>query len=80
MNVIEIWAPRFKDMKVLIKPWRVQPGINKIVFTKTWQDKVLLMDGEKMRTYPMEGHSESGVYAIPVNDFEKELSKQERLI
>lgn len=79
-NIIEIWAPRFKDLKVLIKPWRIQPGLNKVIFTKTWRDKELIMDGEKMKSYPMEGHGEAGVYAIPVRDFEMEETSQTQLL
>lgn len=80
MHTIEIWSPRFHDLKVLIKPWRIQPGINRIIFTKTWRDKVLLMDGEKIKSYPMEGHGESGVYVVPVKDFESANSNQEKLL
>jgi hypothetical protein len=80
INTITIFAPRFHDMKVLVKPWRIQDGVNKIIFTKTWQDKVLLMEGEKMKTYPMEGHGETGVYAIPVNDFDKQDLGQRSLL
>jgi len=79
-NVIEIWAPRFKDLKVLVKPWRIQPGLNKIMFTHTWKDKILIMDGAKMRTYPMEHHGEKGVFVIPVKDFIQEKSDQLELL
>lgn len=71
MNIIYIFAPRFHDMKVLIKPFNIKPGMNKIKFTKAWQDKELLMEAEKIKSYPMEAHGESGVYAVPVDDFEK---------
>ncbi len=80
MNTIEIWAPRFKDMKVLIAPYHVQAGLNRVVFTKTWKDKILVMDGAKIKSYPMESNGSIGCYAVPVADFDKEPTKQERLI
>lgn len=76
MNTIEIWAPKFSNMTVLIKPYRIRDGMNRVVFTKTWRDKVLLMDGERLRSYPIEGHGASGCHAVPVKDFDKEPSKQ----
>lgn len=79
MNTIEIWAPRFKDMTVLIAPYHVQPGINRIVFTKTWRDKVLLMDGDKIKSYPMQDNGKIGCHAVPVKDFDKAETKQATL-
>jgi len=87
MNTIEIWAPRFKDVYgekrspvVLIAPYKVQPGMNRIIFTKTMTDKQLLMDGAKIKSYPMESNSKIGCYAVPLKDFEKEDIGQERLL
>lgn len=79
-NVIEIWSPRFHDMKVLIAHYHVKSGMNKIIFTKTWRDKVLLMEGEKIKTYPMESNGTVGCYAIPVDDFIKAPTGQLELI
>lgn len=79
-NIIYIFAPKFSTMEVLIKPFNVKDGVNKIIFTKTWRDKVLLMEGEKIRSYPMIGHGETGVYVVPVADFQTEPSKQEALL
>ena len=75
-NTIDIWAPRFKDMTVLIAPFKVQPGINRIIFTKTWQDKQLFMDGEKIKSYPMQDNGKIGCHAVPVNDFDKQETNQ----
>jgi hypothetical protein len=80
VNTITIFAPRFKDMKVLVAPYRVVSGQNRIVFTKTWQDKVLFMDGERMKSYPQEWNGKIGCLAIPVDDFETEASLQLELI
>lgn len=77
MNTIEIWAPRFKDMKVLIAPYHVKAGMNRIVFTKTWRDKVLLMDGANIKSYPMEDNGKIGCHAVPVSDFEKEENNKQ---
>lgn len=80
MNVIEIWSPKFSTMEVLIKPFNVKDGMNKIIFTKTWRDKVLLMEGEKIRSYPRISHGKSSVYAIPVADFKRMPTNQEALL
>ena len=76
MNEIKIWAPRFKDMVVLIAPHHIKPGMNKIVFTKTWRDKILLMDGDKIKEYPMESNGSIGCHAVPVKDFDKPEGNQ----
>ena len=77
MNTISIWAPRFKDMKVLIAPYHVQAGMNRIVFTKTWRDKVLLMSGEQIKSYPMEWNGKIGCHAVDVSDFDKEENNKQ---
>lgn len=69
-NTIQIKAPRFSRRDVLVAPWRVQPGINRIVFTETWKDKELFMDGNQMKSYPMEGNGKIECLAIPIRDFE----------
>lgn len=79
-NVIEIWSPKFSTMEVLIKPFNVKDGMNKIIFTKTWRDKVLLMEGDKLRTYPMISHGKTSVYVVPVKDFDQEATRQMELI
>lgn len=76
MNTIEIWAPKFSTQQILIAPYHVQPGLNRIVFTKTWRDKVLLMDAAKIKSYPMQSNGSIGVYAIPIKDFEIEPTGQ----
>lgn len=75
MNTIEIWSPRFYDQKVLIKAFQLQPGMNRIVFTKSraWANKELLMDADRIRSYPIEAHGRTGVYAVPLSDFEIKL-------
>ena len=79
MNTIEIWAPRFSTQDVLIAPYHVQPGVNRIIFTKTWKDKVLLMTGEQIKSYPMQSNGKIGCYAVPVKDFEAEPTNQLKL-
>ena len=76
MNTIKIWAPRFKDMVVLIAPYHVKAGVNKIIFTNTWKDKQLLMDGEKIKSYPLESNGKIGCHAVPVKDFDKPETNQ----
>lgn len=74
-NIIKIWAPKFSTQEVLIAPYHVQPGINKVVFTKT-RYGALLMDGAKIKSYPMVFNGKIGVHAVPIKDFEHEDSKQ----
>jgi len=78
-NTIEVWAPRFHDKKVLIAPYKVQNGMNRIIFTKTMRDKRLLMDGAKIKSYPMESNGTIGCHAVPMKDFEMEKTDQEEL-
>ena len=33
-DLIEIWAPRWRDKTVLVAYFRVKPGINYLIFTK----------------------------------------------
>lgn len=86
-NTIEIWAPRFKDKYgatrspvALVAPYRVQSGMNRVVFTKTMLGKHFLMDGAKMKSYPMESNGTIGCLAIPLKDFEREPNNQEQLL
>lgn len=79
INTIEIWAPRFKDRKVLIAPWRVMSGINRIVFTRTKMPS-LLINGAEIKKYPMESNGKIGCYAVPMSAFAKESeTKQIRM-
>lgn len=73
--MITIWAPKYSTQEVLVKPFNIKEGTNKIIFTHT-KHEALFMEGEKMRTYKMVGHGRAGVYAIPLSDFIKEPSKQ----
>lgn len=87
MNTIEIWAPRFKDKYgagrspvVLIAPFHVQPGINRVIFTKTMKHIRLVMDGAKIKSYPMESNGTIGCHAVPLKDFDDEPTNQESLL
>ena len=79
MNIIKIWTPKFSTQEVLIKPWQVKPGMNKVVFTKC-RYGALLMDGDKIKSYPMIAHGKTGVLAVPIKDFTNEPTKQLTLI
>jgi hypothetical protein len=74
-HVIEIWCPKYSTSEVLIKPFNIKEGMNKIIFTRCKHES-LLMEGEKIRTYKMIGHGRAGVYAVPLRDFIKEETKQ----
>lgn len=79
MNTIEIFAPKFKTKEVLIAPYRVASGINRIVFTKTWQGVELYMDGERIKSYPIQSNGTIDVHAVPIADFDK-TSNQGKLL
>lgn len=79
MHTIEIFAPRFHDKVVLIAKYKVVDGPNKIVFTKTWKDKVMYMDGAKIKTYPLESNGTIPCYAVPAKDFEQEITQKHEL-
>lgn len=78
-NTIEIWAPRFSDRKVLIAPWKVVSGLNRIVFTRTKMPS-LLINGAEIKKYPMETNGKIGCHAVPISAFAKESeTKQVRM-
>lgn len=61
MNRIEIFAPRWKDRKLLIAEWKVGDQ-NEIVITATKKDGTpfypnpIRVSGEKLRSYPVVAH------------------------
>jgi hypothetical protein len=71
MNKLEIWAPRWKDRKVLIAKYKVQEN-NQIVFTKTntLKDKEYFMKGAKIAKYPIEDNGKIACYVVPLDDLE----------
>ena len=79
MNEIKIFAPKFKTNTVLVATWKVKPGMNRIRFTKTWLDKILLMEADRLMTYPIVGNGSlnpvtrkpNTFYNVPVDDFAK---------
>lgn len=80
MNTIsDIFAPRFKDRKVLVAPYRIQPGMNRIIFSKTMKDKAFYMDASKMKSYPQESNGTIGCYAIPLADFEVKKVNEDQM-
>lgn len=74
MNTIPIWEPRYHDRKILIKCYKVVDGPNRIIFTRCNQPS-LLMDGERIRTYPVKPHGKKPVYEVPWGDFESETNQ-----
>ena len=79
INTIEIWAPRYSTGHILIAPYHIMAGVNRIVFTKT-KHKPLLMDGARIKSYPMETNGKIGVYCVPIKDFTAEPNNQEKLL
>jgi hypothetical protein len=74
-NDIEIWQPRFHDRKVLIKPFNIKEGLNRVIFTKCDMPN-LIISSRMIRNCPMEEHGSKGVYAVPLEMFSKEKTNQ----
>ena len=67
--MIEIWNPRWHNKTVLIAKYKVVSGINKIKFTKAkcFNDKVFEVDGDIIRSYPLETNGTILCYAVPLD-------------
>lgn len=70
--MIEIWQPRWHDRKVLISKFKVDPGDNEIIFTKTksLQGKFHI-SGEKIKQYPIESNGMIDCYTVPLKELER---------
>lgn len=79
--MIEIWAPRWHDKKVLIAKHKVHGGENKIRFTKTKQydGKIFRVDGERLSSYPIESNGKIQCYAVPLEVVVGEPSDENQL-
>lgn len=68
---IEIWAPRYKDRKVLIAKYKVQ-NHNEIVFTKAkhLMDHTWYISGADIAKCPLETNGTLACYAVPVDSLE----------
>lgn len=71
MNTIDIWSPKFSTNEVLISPYKIKPGLNRIIFTKS-NLSPLLIDSEDIRKYPLTSNGSIGVHAVPMSAFKKE--------
>jgi hypothetical protein len=69
-KLIEIWAPRYKDRKILIAKFKVGTH-NEIVFTraKHLPDHYYL-SGKLIRSCPIETNGTIECYAVPVDELE----------
>lgn len=79
MHKIDVWQPKWSTMEVLIAPYKIKPGINKVVFTKCDYPNLIMSD-KKLRSYPMTHNGSIGVYRVPIADFAREKSNQLMLI
>lgn len=80
INDIPILDPHYITKSVYVSKYKVKDGPNRIVFTRAKMSP-LIMDGARMRTYPLTTNGKIPVYRIPLADFEREdLSKQEKLL
>lgn len=67
---IQIWAPRYKDRKILIAKYKVGTH-NEIIFTRAKHlPGVYYLSGQKIRTYNLETNGTLEYYAVPVDELE----------
>ncbi len=66
-NKIEIWAPRYKDNKVLIAKYKVREH-NEIVFTKAkhLMDTTWYISGDEIKSQTLESNGKVECYAVPI--------------
>jgi len=69
VKMIEIFAPRWHDRKVLIAKYKVHPGINQIKFTKAkcLKDRVCELDASVITKYPIESNGSIDCFAVPLS-------------
>lgn len=73
-NIIEIYAPRWHDRKVLIACHKASVN-NKIIFTKApTLPGVYSIKGDKIAKYPIESNGVIKCYAVPLEDLTLEES------
>lgn len=79
-NIIEIWAPRYKDNKVLIATYKVASE-NTIIFTqaKHLEGMRFHCTGEKIKECPIESNGKIGCYAVPMDYLDRELEQENTL-
>lgn len=88
MNKISIWAPRWKDRKVLIADWKIGMK-NEITITCTnakgdrRYPEPFIMSGEKLATYPVVNHEHGKMREVPLDDllthkFEQKIDSMDR--
>lgn len=67
--MIEIWNPRWHDRRVLIAKYKVHPGINQIIFTKSkcLKDRIYKVDAEIITKYPTETNGSIPCYSVPLD-------------
>lgn len=68
--MIEIWSPRWHDRVTLVAKYKVRDGVNKIKFTKakSLKDTVYSMEGDKIKSYPLETNGTIPCYAVSLDD------------
>jgi hypothetical protein len=67
-RILEIWEPRWKDRVVLIAKFKVGPKTY-IKFTRAKSLPGLYeIDGEKVKTFPLESNGKIDCYAVPLNE------------
>lgn len=74
INSITIWQPRYSRNDVLVACFRVKPGMNRIIFTRTTYPD-LYMDGAEMKKYPVDSNGKVACYAVPIKDFARSVGQ-----
>ena len=71
INLIDIWAPKYKNRTVLIAHYKVKE-MNKIIFTKAkhLEGREYCMSGAKIRSYPIDTNGKVKCYAVDLDDLE----------
>lgn len=77
MNTIEIFAPRWRDRKILVAEWKIGVGVNKIVVRDKRFPEPLYITGRKAMQFPVEtkptrNGSTFKVRVIPIDEFQTE--------
>ena len=75
--MIKIWNPRWHDKKVLIAKYKVQEGVNDIMFTKSkkYSGAIFSMTGDEICKYPLETNGSIPCYAVALYDLTGEKNE-----
>jgi len=72
IKIIEVWQPKYSSQELLISTNKVSPGDNYIKITKdkTYDGKLLKIQGEEVIKYKTQKNGAGEVYCVPLSKFE----------